>query len=174
MKTLKEEAETHVGTLKGEVKTLKEEAETRVGTLEKEVNLKKKAETRVRTLEGQVNGLNFKCKRAEREEKTNTEAHLSTTSNLVEVTGELEKLKGASDILTRELQEKTDALCVAKSGTALDYVISINRIPVMAPILEPILGVHFWGSIFPSKMGPFAPFPATIQALSRTRVFLLG
>jgi hypothetical protein len=51
-------------------------------------------------------------------------------------------------------------------------VLSLNRIPVMAPILAPILGVHFWGSIFSSKMGPFAPFPATIQALSRTRAFL--
>jgi hypothetical protein len=44
----------------------------------------------------------------------------------------------------------------------------------MAPILDPILGVHFWGSIFPSKMGPFAPFSATIQALSRTCAFLLS
>jgi hypothetical protein len=33
-------------------------------------------------------------------------------------------------------------------------------------------GYIFWGSIFPSKMGPFAPFSATIQALSRTRTFL--
>jgi hypothetical protein len=42
----------------------------------------------------------------------------------------------------------------------------------MAPILAPIFRVFFWGSIFPSKMGPFAPFSATIQALSRTRAFL--
>jgi hypothetical protein len=34
------------------------------------------------------------------------------------------------------------------------------------------LGVHFFGGIFPSKMGRFAPFLATIQALSKTRVFL--
>jgi hypothetical protein len=48
----------------------------------------------------------------------------------------------------------------------------VNRIPVMAPISAPILGsVFFWG-IFPSKMGRFAPFLATIQALSKTRVFL--
>jgi hypothetical protein len=38
---------------------------------------------------------------------------------------------------------------------------------------------HFWGyiffgGIFPSKMGRFAPFLATIQALSRARAFLLG
>jgi hypothetical protein len=39
----------------------------------------------------------------------------------------------------------------------------------MAPILAPILGVHFFGGIFPSKMGSFAPFLATIQALSRAR-----
>jgi hypothetical protein len=35
-------------------------------------------------------------------------------------------------------------------------------------------GVHFWGSIFPSKMGTFAPFSATIQALSRKSAFLLS
>jgi hypothetical protein len=35
----------------------------------------------------------------------------------------------------------------------------INRIPVMTPILAPILGVHFFGGIFPSKIGRFdAPF----------------
>jgi uncharacterized protein YsxB (DUF464 family) len=50
----------------------------------------------------------------------------------------------------------------------------INRIPVIAPILAPILGIHFWGSISPSKMGLFAPFSATIQALSRARAFLSG
>jgi hypothetical protein len=33
-------------------------------------------------------------------------------------------------------------------------------------------GYIFFGGIFPSKMGPFAPFLATIQALSRTPVFL--
>jgi hypothetical protein len=36
------------------------------------------------------------------------------------------------------------------------------------------LGYIFFGGIFPSKMGRFAPFLATIQALSRTRGFLLG
>jgi hypothetical protein len=35
-------------------------------------------------------------------------------------------------------------------------------------------GVNFWGSIFPSKMGPIAPFLATIQPLSKARVFLLS
>jgi hypothetical protein len=34
----------------------------------------------------------------------------------------------------------------------------------MAPILAPILGVHFWGEHISLKMGPFAPFSATIQA----------
>jgi hypothetical protein len=43
----------------------------------------------------------------------------------------------------------------------------------MAPILAPLLGVHFFGGKFTSKMGPFAPFLAMIQALSRTRAFLL-
>jgi hypothetical protein len=40
--------------------------------------------------------------------------------------------------------------------------------------MAPILGVHFFGGIFPSKMGRFAPFLATIQALLRARAFLLG
>jgi hypothetical protein len=42
----------------------------------------------------------------------------------------------------------------------------------MAPIPAPILGVHFLGGIFPSKMGRFAPFLATIQAISKKCVFL--
>jgi hypothetical protein len=50
--------------------------------------------------------------------------------------------------------------------------IYLNRIPVMAPISAPIFGVHFLGGVSPSKMGRFAPFLATIQALSKTRVFL--
>jgi hypothetical protein len=125
----KEEAETRVRTLQGEVNTLKEEAQTRVGSFEEEVNLKEEAETRVGTLKGEVNSLKFKCNRAEREEKTNTEAHLLTTSKLMEVNGEFEKLKGASDILARELQEKTNALRVAQDGTALDYVINIDKDP---------------------------------------------
>jgi hypothetical protein len=52
------------------------------------------------------------------------------------------------------------------------FNININRIPVMAPISAPILGSLFFGGIFPSKIGRFAPFLATIQALSKTRVFL--
>jgi hypothetical protein len=42
----------------------------------------------------------------------------------------------------------------------------------MAPISAPISGVNFFGGIFPSKMGRFAPFLASIQAISKTRVFL--
>jgi hypothetical protein len=34
----------------------------------------------------------------------------------------------------------------------------VNRIPVMAPILAQILGVHFLGEHMSLKMGPFAPF----------------
>jgi hypothetical protein len=48
-----------------------------------------------------------------------------------------------------------------------------NRIPVMAPILAPILGVYFFRGISPSKIGHIAPFLATIQRLSKTRAFLL-
>jgi hypothetical protein len=44
----------------------------------------------------------------------------------------------------------------------------------MAPLTGHKKGLHFWGSIFPSKMGPFAPFLATIQPLSSARAFLLG
>jgi hypothetical protein len=50
----------------------------------------------------------------------------------------------------------------------------VDRILVMAPILAPILGVHFFGGIFPSKMGRFAPFLATIQALSKICAFLFN
>jgi hypothetical protein len=35
-------------------------------------------------------------------------------------------------------------------------------------------GYIFFGGIFPSKMGRFAPFQATIQALSNTCVFLFN
>jgi hypothetical protein len=42
----------------------------------------------------------------------------------------------------------------------------------MAPILVPILGVHFFRGHISLKMGRFAPFLATIQALSKTFVFL--
>jgi hypothetical protein len=49
----------------------------------------------------------------------------------------------------------------------------VNRIPVMAPILAPLLGVHFWGEYISLKNGTFCPFSATIQALSRTRAYLL-
>jgi hypothetical protein len=42
----------------------------------------------------------------------------------------------------------------------------------MAPILAPFWGVHFFGGIFPSKMGRFAPFLATIQRFSKTCAFL--
>jgi hypothetical protein len=44
-------------------------------------------------------------------------------------------------------------------------------------MLWPSYNGHFWGYIFfggisPSKIGHIAPFLATIQALSKTRVFL--
>jgi hypothetical protein len=48
----------------------------------------------------------------------------------------------------------------------------LNSFQANAPLMAHEKGVHFWGSIFPSKMEPFAPFLATIQALSRTRAFL--
>jgi hypothetical protein len=51
---------------------------------------------------------------------------------------------------------------------------SLNRIPVMAPILAPILGVHFFRVHISLKTGHIAPFLATIQRLSKTRVFLSG
>jgi hypothetical protein len=63
---------------------------------------------------------------------------------------------------------------VGAKQTKTHFYSFLNRIPVMAPILAPILGVHFFGGIFPSKMGRFAPFLATIQALSKTCAFLLN
>jgi hypothetical protein len=44
----------------------------------------------------------------------------------------------------------------------------------MAPILAPILGVHFLGDHISLKNGTFCPLFTTIQALSRTRAFLLS
>jgi hypothetical protein len=41
-------------------------------------------------------------------------------------------------------------------------------------IIGHLLGVYFSGGISPSKIGHIAPFLATIQALSKTRVFLLS
>jgi hypothetical protein len=51
---------------------------------------------------------------------------------------------------------------------------SINRIPVMAPILAPLLGIHFFRGHISLNNGTFCPLLATIQALSRARAFLLG
>jgi hypothetical protein len=44
----------------------------------------------------------------------------------------------------------------------------------MAPLTGPEKGVLFWGEHVSLKMGPFAPFLATIQPLSKARVFLLS
>jgi hypothetical protein len=49
----------------------------------------------------------------------------------------------------------------------------VNSFQAMAPLTGPEKGVLLRG-ISPSKMGHFAPLLATIQALSRTRAFLLG
>jgi hypothetical protein len=49
---------------------------------------------------------------------------------------------------------------------------SINSSPAIMPLAALYLGVHFFGGIFPSKIVRFAPLLATIQALSKTRVFL--
>jgi hypothetical protein len=57
----------------------------------------------------------------------------------------------------------------------LKLVVSLTGfLSVMAPISAPILGVHFFGGCFPPKMGRFAPFLATIQALSKTCVSLFN
>jgi hypothetical protein len=42
----------------------------------------------------------------------------------------------------------------------------------MAPILAPLLRVHFFRGHISLKMGRFAPFLATIQRLSKTCAFL--
>jgi hypothetical protein len=42
----------------------------------------------------------------------------------------------------------------------------------MAPILAPILGVHFLGEHISLKNGTFCPLLATIQRLSKTCAFL--
>jgi hypothetical protein len=59
-----------------------------------------------------------------------------------------------------------------KDEMEAEYSMDLNKIPVMAPILAPILGVYFFRGISPSKIEHIAPFLATIQRLSKTRVFL--
>jgi hypothetical protein len=50
----------------------------------------------------------------------------------------------------------------------------INSFHAMAVNKRPSFGGIFFGGISPSKIGHIAPFVATIQALSKTRVFLVG
>jgi hypothetical protein len=50
---------------------------------------------------------------------------------------------------------------------------SINSFHAMAVILRPTFGVLFFGGISPSKIRQIAPLLATIQTLSKPRVFLL-
>jgi hypothetical protein len=48
----------------------------------------------------------------------------------------------------------------------LNRWVSLNRIPVMAQILAPILGVHFlWGAYFPQKWDLLPPFQPRIKLL---------
>jgi hypothetical protein len=56
----------------------------------------------------------------------------------------------------------------------MKYGYNINSFPAIAPLTAHEKGVHLLGSKFPSKMGPFAPFLATIQPFSEARAFLLG
>jgi hypothetical protein len=67
----------------------------------------------------------------------------------------------------------------------LTQVLSNNLVPggilltLTGFVLWPSYNGHFWGyiffrGIFPSKIGRFAPFLATIQALSKTCVFLFN
>jgi hypothetical protein len=50
----------------------------------------------------------------------------------------------------------------------------LNSFQAIAPLTAHEKGVHFFGGHISLKMERFAPFLATIQALSKTRVFLLG
>jgi hypothetical protein len=44
----------------------------------------------------------------------------------------------------------------------------------MAPLMGPKKGFHFFRGHISLRMGPFAPFLATLQALSKTYAFLLS
>jgi hypothetical protein len=49
---------------------------------------------------------------------------------------------------------------------------TFNSSPAIMPLAALYFGVTFFGDIFPSKMGRFAPLLATIQRLSKTCGFL--
>jgi hypothetical protein len=58
------------------------------------------------------------------------------------------------------------------SNISVDNGFSFNRIPVMAPILAPLLGVLFYGGISPLKIGLSVPSLERAQLRSKARVFL--
>jgi septal ring factor EnvC (AmiA/AmiB activator) len=121
-----------VETLEGETK-LKAKANTRVEELEKEVEeLEKEVETLNNKLTGadaEVKRLGFKFKQAMSEKKTLSCDHTKTAGILMGVNTDLKKSEGARNLLNEELQEANKALCVAKDGTPLEFVIKIDKNP---------------------------------------------
>jgi hypothetical protein len=53
------------------------------------------------------------------------------------------------------------------------WMIPINRIPVMAPILAPILGVYFWGEHVSLKNGTFCPLFSHDSSSFKDTCFLI-
>ena len=138
----KVEADKLESDLRGEITTLEEESHLRVNTLEEEVKSKEAAETLVETLRGEITTLEeesralvntheeevkFKHKQAENVKNTLTDDLTLTTGAVMKANTNLNELKGANDTLTKELQDKTNALSVAKVGTALEYAIKIEN-----------------------------------------------
>jgi hypothetical protein len=65
-------------------------------------------------------------------------------------------------LLDLKIEQKMELHCIPR----------INSSPAIMPLAHCILGYIFFGGICPSKIGHIAPFLATIQRLSKARVFL--
>jgi hypothetical protein len=72
--------------------------------------------------------------------------------------------------VTRNIQMKEESC--KQDVSWLKNADTINSSPGIMPLAALYFGVLFFGGISPSKIGQIAPFLATIQALSKARVFL--
>jgi hypothetical protein len=67
----------------------------------------------------------------------------------------------------------TEAEETPKSFTMKEFIGKFNSFQAFAPLTAHEKGVHFFGEHISLKNGSFCPVLATIQPLSKARVFLL-